>query len=126
MTHGERNESRAGSYIIYTPTGHMMVHLMEREGRTPYSGSTPTPDEALAAYRTYGGYFGRFTVHEDADPQYVVHHIEGRPRPSPPNNTDRLYDLDGDVLRLGARPRMTDGEATGGHLYWQRLPHRTE
>ncbi len=126
LTHGQRNEGRAGSYIIYTPTGHMMVHLMVREGRTPYAGATPTPDEALAAYRSFGGYFGRFTVHEDAAPPYVVHHQEGRPRPSAPTDGDRLYQLDGDVLRLGGRPRMSNGETTGGHLYWEMLPARPE
>ena len=30
----------------------MMMHLMAREGRTPYAGDTPTPEEALAAYQT--------------------------------------------------------------------------
>lgn len=127
VTHGQRNESRAGSYIIYTPTGHMMVHLMAREGRTPYDGATPTPEEALAAYRSFGGYFGRFTVHEGAVPPYVVHHQEGRPRPSVlPTDAERLYQLDGAVLRLGGRPRTSDGENTGGHLYWEMLPARPE
>ena len=126
VEHGNRNEGRAGSYIIYTPTGHMMVHLMAREGRTPYAGATPTPEEALATYRSYGGYFGRFTVHEDADPPYVVHHIEGRPRPAGPSDAERLYELDGDILRLGGRPRTTDGETRGGHLYWEMLPPRPE
>ena len=124
VTHGQRNEGRAGSYIIYTPTGHMMVHLMAREGRTPYAGARPTPEESLAAYRTYGGYFGRFTLYEDADPPYVVHNQQGRPSPSPPTDQERLYQLDGDVLRLGVRPRMNNGEATGGHLYWETLPAR--
>ncbi len=125
---GERNDSRAGSWIIYTPTGHMMVHLMAREGRTPYADATPTPAEAMAAYRTYGGYFGRFTVHEDADPQYVVHHQEGRTRPvEGVTDAERLYHLAGDVLRLGGRPRTTDdGDLVGGHLYWELLPHRPE
>ncbi len=125
---GERNVDRAGSYIIYTPTGHMMVHLMAREGRMPYAGDTPTPEESLAAYRTYGGYFGRFTVHEDADPQYVVHHQEGRARPvSEVTDAERLYQLDGDVLRLGGRPSTNeDGVMAGGHLYWELLPHRPE
>ena len=125
---GNRNEDRAGSWILYTPTGHMMVHLMAREGRTPYAGDTPTPEESLAAYRTYGGYFGPFTVHEDADPQYVVHHQEGRSRPvSGVTDAERLYQLDGDVLRLGGRPRTNDdGETVGGHLYWELLPHRPE
>ena len=125
---GNRNEDRAGSWILYTPTGHMMVHLMAREGRMPYAGDTPTPEESLAAYRTYGGYFGPFTVHEDADPQYVVHHQEGRTRPvSGVTDAERLYELDGDVLRLGGRPRTNDdGETVGGHLYWELLPHRPE
>ena len=125
---GERNEDRAGAYILYTPTGHMMVHLMAREGRTPYAGDTPTPEESFAAYQTYGGYFGRFTVHEDADPQYVVHHQEGRTRPvSEVTDAERLYQLDGDVLRLGGRPQTNeDGETVGGHLYWELLPHRPE
>ena len=118
VTHGEANTSRAGSYIIYTPTGHMMVHLMAAEGRTPYAG------EALAAYRTYGGYFGEFTVHENDDPPYVVHHQEGRPNPGDPTDAERLYSLDGDVLRLGGRPRTAGSESTGGHLYWELLPRR--
>ena len=126
VTHDQRNEGRAGSYIIYTPTGHMMVHLMAREGRTPYAGATPTPEEALAAYRSFAGYFGRFTVHEGAVPPYVVHHQEGRPRPSVPTDAERLYQLDGAVLRLGGRPRMSDGANTGGHLYWEMLPARPE
>lgn len=124
VTHGEENRSRAGSYIIYTSTGHMMVHLMAADGRTPYAGTTPTPEEALAAYRTYGGYFGEFTVHENDEPPYVVHHQEGRPNPGDPTDAVRLYLLDGDILRLGARPRTAGSESTGGHLYWELLPRR--
>ena len=128
VEHGERNEDRAGSVILYTPTGHMMVHLMAREGRMPYAGDTPTPEESMAAYRTYGGYFGRFTVHEDADPIYVIHHQEGRSRPSTGvTDAERLYELDGDVLRLGGRPNENeDGDLAGGHLYWELMPHRSE
>ena len=125
VEHDGRNESRAGSYIIYTPTGHMMVHLMAAEGRGRYAGASPTPEEALSAYRSFGGYFGRFTVYEDADPPYVVHNQEGRPRPpGAPSDAVRLYQFSGDVLRLGGRPRTRDGEATGGHLYWRVLPPR--
>ena len=124
VAHGERNESRAGSYIIYTPTGHMMVHLMPKEGRTPYAGETPTPEEALAAYRSWGGYFGRFTVPENEDPKYVIHHQEGRLNPGTESDAQRFYQLDGDILRLGGPPRRTDGESTGGHLYWELLSPR--
>ena len=122
VTHGETSERRAGSYIIYTPTGHMMVQLMDKEGRTPYAGETPTPEEALAAYQSYGGYFGRFTVYENDDPQYVVHNQEGRLNPGTESDAQRFYQLDGDILRLGGPPRTTDGETTGGHLYWEMLP----
>ena len=124
VTHGQRNEGRAGSYIIYTPTGQMMVHLMAKEGRTEYAGATPTPAEALAAYGSYGGYFGRFTVYEDENPQYVVHNQEGRLSPGTASDAERLYQLSGDVLRLGGRPRTTNGETSGGHLYWEMLPPR--
>ena len=42
--HGDKSETRAGtSYIIYTTSGHMMVHLMNKEGRTKYAGAQPTP-----------------------------------------------------------------------------------
>jgi hypothetical protein len=125
VTHGQQNEGRAGSYIIYTPTGHMMVHLMAKDGRTPYASATPTPEEALAACRSYGGYFGRFTLDEHDDPPYVVHNQEGRPNPGMPTDAERLYLLEGDVLRLGGRPRTTNGETRGAHLYWERLPPLT-
>ena len=100
----------------------MMVHLMAKEGRARYAGATPTPEEALAAYRSYGGYFGRFTVYENETPRYVVHNQEGRPRPATPTDAQRFYLLDGNILRLGGPPRTTDAETTGGHLYWEMLP----
>ena len=59
--HGDRSEARTGtSYIIYTPTGHMMVHLMQNQGRTKYTGNQPTPDEALRAFLSYTGILWTF------------------------------------------------------------------
>lgn len=122
VRHDNRNDSDAGSYIIYTPTGHMMVHLMDKAGRTAYAGNAPTAEEALAAYRSYYGYFGRFTLYESATPPYVVHNQEGLLNPSGPVDTERLFQIGDGVLRLGPRPRLNNGEATGTHLYWQTLP----
>lgn len=123
LTHGEKNESRAGSYIIYTPTGHMMVHLMDKEGRKPYAGAQPTPEEALAAYRSYNGYFGPFEVHENEKPQYVMHLQEGTLQPGVASPQKRFYEFNGNVLRLGGPPQQTpNGELSGGHLYWELLP----
>jgi hypothetical protein len=121
---GDKNVARAGSYIIYTPTGHMMAHLMDKEGRKPYAGTTPTPAEALAAFRTYGGYFGRFSVHENEKPRYVIHHQEGRPNPAIADVT-RYYELNGNVLRLQPPPTPSATGESANHLYWEMLPKRT-
>ena len=121
--HGERNEERAGtSYIIYTPTGHMMVHLMHKEGRTKHAGRLPSPEEALTVFQTYSGYFGRFTTYENYTPPFLMHNQQGHLRPA--RNVDatkRFYEFTGNVLRLGGPPRLNEaGEMEGGHLYWER------
>jgi len=44
VSHGDRNYERAGtSYIVYTPTGHMMVHLMHKEGAHEVCGQSADP-----------------------------------------------------------------------------------
>jgi hypothetical protein len=120
--HGTRIETRAGtSYIIYTSSGHMMVHLMDREGRSKYAGAQPTPAEALAAYRSYGGYFGRFRTYENHNPPFVYHSQQGALNPGAYSEQQRFYQLTGNVLRLGGPPILNDaGELAGGHLYWER------
>ena len=123
--HGDKNYARAGTaYIIYTPTGHMMVHLMDKEGRTKYAGAQPTPDEALKAYRSYNGYFGRFTPYENYSPQFLMHNQQGTMNPGGDvDATKRFYVFTGNVLRLGGPPTLNAaGETAGGHLYWERLP----
>ncbi|MGQ0733284.1 MAG: lipocalin-like domain-containing protein [Acidobacteriota bacterium] len=122
--HGDKNETRAGtSYIIYTPTGHMMVHVMANSGRTPYAAAQPTPDEALAAYRSYSGYFGPFITYENHAPRFVVHSQLGSLSPGGYSDQRRFYQFSGNVLRLGAPPALNErGELAGGHLYWERLP----
>jgi hypothetical protein len=122
--HGNRNEERAGtSYIIYTPTGHMMVHLMPNSGRAPYAAAQPTPEEALRAYRSYTGYFGRFVSYENHTPQFVVHSQLGSLTPGGYSDQRRFYQFNGNVLRLGTPPSLNEnGELAGGHLYWERLP----
>ena len=122
--HGSKNETRAGtSYIIYTSSGHMMVHLMNREGRTKYAGAQPTPDEALKAYRSYSGYFGRFRTYENQTPPFVYHSQQGSMNPGGYSEQKRFYQFTGNVLRLGGPPNLNAaGELAGGHLYWERQP----
>src|SRR5262249_35191635 len=121
IAHGEKNETRAGSWIIFTPTGHMMVHLMDKSGRpTTGGGRGGSPDQALAVYRSYTGYFGRFTLHDNEKPRYVVHNQEGTTNPGRESDAKRFYEFNGNILRLGAPPTTNDkGETTGGHLYWE-------
>jgi len=120
--HGDRNETRAGtSYIIYTTSGHMMVHLMNREGRTKYAGAQPTPDEALKAFRSYAAYFGRFITYENQNPPFVYHSQQGSLTPGSYSEQKRFYQFTGNVLRLGGPPNLNDkGELAGGHLYWEK------
>ena len=90
--HGDKIETRAGtSYIIYTPSGHMMVHLMNKEGRTKYAGAQPTPDEALKAFRSYNGYFGRFVTYENQNPPFVYHSQQGAMTPGAYSEQKRFY-----------------------------------
>ena len=120
---GGKNTTQAGtSYIIYTDSGHMMVILMDNSGRTKYAGAQPTPAEALAAWTSIGGYFGRFTTYENQTPPYVIHSQQGSSAPGGYSDQQRFYQFTGDVLRLGGPPNLNAaGELAGGHLYWQKM-----
>ena len=120
--HGDRNETRAGtSCIIYTSSGHMMVHLMTNRGRRKYANAQPTPDEALEAYNSYGGYFGRFIVYENHNPPFVYHSQHGGLNPGSYSEQKRFYLFTGDILRLCGPGILNDsGELARTHLYWKR------
>ena len=98
----------------------MAAHLM-RPGRRPYAGARPTPKEALEALRTYGGYFGPFSVNEDDG--YLVHHRIGGVRPSAADtDAQRFYELAATYLTLQP-PACTDdgGRAVQSRLRWRRI-----
>lgn len=61
---------RSPSVIVYTPAGFVGVHFPPLN-RKPFSGETPTPEEAQAAMRGYIGYYGALTVY----PGQVFHNI---------------------------------------------------
>ena len=108
------------AYIIYAPSGHMSVHLM-RPGRQPYAGPRPTAAEALAATRTYGSYFGPFSVHEDEG--YLVHHRIGNENPGGTGtDAQRFYELTDTHLTLQP-PVGTDnqGRQVQNALRWARI-----
>ena len=120
---GGKNETQKDtSYIIYTDSGHMMVIQMNNSGRVKYAAAQPTPEEALAAWRSIGGYFGRFMTYENQNPQYVIHSQQGTSAPGNYSDQQRFYQFTGDILRLGGPPQLNAaGELAGGHLYWRRM-----
>jgi hypothetical protein len=114
------NEGQTG-YIIYTPAGFMMVHMV-RPNRKAYAGSQPTAEEALQTLRTYSNYFGPFYLHETDG--YVVHDQignlnVGRNGPSP---QQRFYRLSGNRLVLQPPPTYSaDGHTLQGTITWERV-----
>ena len=108
------------AYILYAPSGHMSVHLT-RPGRTPYAGSRPTAEEALAATLSYGSYFGPFSVNEDEG--YLVHHRVGSEDPGG-SGTDaqRFYELTDTHLTLRPPVRTDDeGREVQSTIRWARI-----
>ena len=108
------------AFIIYAPSGHMAVHLM-RSGREPYDRTRPTPEEALTAIRTYGSYFGPFSVHEEE--RYLVHHRIGNLSPRRIyTDAQRFYELTDTHLTL--RPPVgtdSQGRPVQSTLRWARI-----
>ena len=108
------------AYIIYTPSGHMSVHLM-RPGRQPYAGEQPTAEEALMTVETYGSYFGPFSVDENEG--YLVHHRIGNENPGA-SGTDaqRFFELTDTHLTLRPPPSVdTQGREVQSALRWARI-----
>ena len=108
-------------YIIYTPAGFMMVHMMQPD-RKPYSGAQPTPEEARQALRTYTNYFGPFYIHETDG--YVVHDQVGTLNMgrNGPNPLQRFYQLSGTRLMLKPPATFTpDGHTVQGTITWEHV-----
>jgi hypothetical protein len=108
-------------YIIYTPAGFMMVHMVQ-PNRQPAAGSQPTPKEAREQLRTYTNYFGPFYVHQDDG--YVVHDqfgslSRGRNSPAP---MQRYYRFVGNRLLLQP-PAIYNpgGETLQGTITWEKV-----
>jgi mono/diheme cytochrome c family protein len=107
-------------FIVYTASGHVMVHMMDPYRRRNV-GASPTADETMATYRTYTSYFGPFTVNEAGG--YVTHHLTAAFN-SGDEGTDfqRFAEFSG--KRLTLKPPATagrDGQRVETSLIWERL-----
>jgi hypothetical protein len=106
-------------YLIYLPTGFMSAHLMA-ENRQPFADSSvfsATPEEALAALKTYASYCGKYSIEKN----YVKHHIELVLNPGWVGTTQvREFEFQGDD-RLVLRCKLEhDGEEKNAELFWQK------
>jgi hypothetical protein len=119
---GELLSSSPGQtgFIVYTASGHMMVHMMQLYRRRN-AGGPPTPEETMAAYRSYTSYFGPYTVNESE--KYLVHHLAGTINPGRVGTDfQRFFEFSG--KRLTLKPPVTknsNGEDVQMTITWERL-----
>jgi hypothetical protein len=107
-------------FIVYTASGHVMVHMMQPYRRRNV-GPSPTPEETMATYRSYTSYFGPYTVNEPE--HFVVHHLAAAFN-SAPVGTDYQRFLEFTGKRLTLKPPATtngNGETVQMRIVWERL-----
>jgi hypothetical protein len=106
-------------FIVYTASGHVMVHMMQPYRRRSAGGS-PTPEETKAAYRSYTSYFGPYTV--DESEQYLVHHLVGAVNPgNVGSDFQRFFEFSGKRLILRAPVTKTSNGDVQTTITWERL-----
>ena len=106
-------------YLIYMPSGYMMVHLM-RPDRAFYEGARPTSTEAAAAMQGYVSYVGSFTV--DANAAVVLHRRDGHLNPNRVGDEAlRSFEFRDDQLILTPPVATVDGQVLQTVVYWNRL-----
>jgi len=115
---GENGQTRPGNYDVGRVNygeHEMSAHLM-RSGRP--TDAAATESARAAAFQTYLGYFGPYTI--DADKKIVVHHVAGS---SLPNwaGTDQVrhygFSSDGRQLTLSLKA----GDRITQTLTWERV-----
>ena len=111
-----RNETSTG-FIMYDPAGTMGV-VIQGADRQPSAEGQPTPEDRLAAYRSYTAYFGAFSV--DPEAGAVTHHLRASMNPNAAGADNvRNYEFSEDTLTLQP-PAGADGGTV--RLTWRKLP----
>lgn len=107
-------------FIVYTASGHVMVHMMQPYRRRNV-GPSPTAEETMATYRTYTSYFGSVTVDESGG--YLVHHLAGALNPGLVGaDFQRFVTFSGKRLTLMSPfTKGSDGQDTRVTITWERL-----
>ena len=107
-------------FIVYTASGHVMVHMMQPYRRRNV-GPSPTPEETMATYRSYTSYFGPYSVNESE--RYVVHHLAGALSPGwVGSDFQRYVEFSGKRLILRPPPgKDRSGKTVQLMITWERL-----
>jgi len=107
-------------FIVYTASGHVMVHMMQPYRRRNV-GPSPTPEETMATYRSYTSYFGPYSVNESE--KYVVHHLAGALSPGwVGSDFQRYVEFSGKRLILRPPPgKDRSGKTVQLMITWERL-----
>ena len=108
-------------YLMYDATGHVCVQLINTDRPMWKDNDVPTPEEARSALAGFGGYCGRYEVHERE--RYVVHIPEADAVPNEIGHPlKRSFILRGSQLVLQAiERRVTDGRLTTKNMVWERV-----
>ena len=109
--------------LMYDQGGRMSVHLLKPDRTRFASGDflRPNPDELREAFDGYFGYYGRYTVDEEAG--VVTHHVEGAAYPNYIGTEQRrTFRLEGDRLVLQTPPERAGGSDVIYSIVWQREP----
>ena len=107
--------------VMFDASGRLSLHLTDPNRRNFESGDflRPTPDELIDAFTGYFGYFGSYSVDEDAG--VVTFHIEGAAYPNyVGTDQKRFYKIEGNRLILRTPPERAGGADVTYYVTWER------
>lgn len=104
--------------LVYSADGHVAAQLARKEAKPLHEEDwkAATETESAAAWKSYFGYFGTFSI--DTEKKAVVHHVEGSWFPNLAHTDQiRSFHLDGGRLVL-------DADTAWGkvRIVWERTP----
>ncbi len=101
--------------------GRMSIHLLNPSRRLFGSGDflRPTPEELEEAFVGYFGYFGSYTLEENAG--VLTFHVEGAAYPNYiGTKQQRFFTVEGDRLTLRTPPERAGGADITYVVIWER------
>ena len=104
--------------LLYSPEGHMSVHLLQPGAALPPAGKLPPglPADLAMSYACYTSYFGRYRV--DSGQRVITHQLRGASVLAwAGSEFPRHYALEADLLTLSAAVNEQGSRAV---LTWQR------